>query len=270
MTTTTNGLALVTGASSGIGAVYADRLAKRGYDLVLTARDGARLDALAERLRRETGRGVEVLRADLTDRADLATVESRLSDDAGITMLVNNAGMSLTGDVLSAPTADVETLLALNVTAPTLLAAAAGRAFAARGRGAIINMASVLGTIVESFDPAYNASKAHIIALSRGLARELEPRGVRVQVVLPAATRTEIWARSGKDVDAMDQATVMEVGDLVDAALAGFDMGETVTIPPLEDGALWEAADAARHAMVPHLLNGTPASRYRASERLAA
>ncbi len=270
MTTTTKGIALVTGASTGIGAVYADRLAKRGYDLILTARDAKRLQALAARLRDETGRAAEVFPADLTDRADLARIEERLSGDAAITMLVNNAGMSLSGDVLTAPTADLEKLLALNVTAPTLLAAAAGRAFAARGHGAIINVASVLGLIVEFFDPAYSGTKAHILALSRGLSRELGPRGVHVQAVLPSATRTEIWARSGKDIDAMAAGTVMEVGEMVDAALAGFDRGESVTIPPLEDETLWANADAARRAMVPGFANGTPASRYRVGETIAA
>jgi short-subunit dehydrogenase len=256
--------ALVTGASTGIGAVYADRLARRGYDLILVARDAARLEALATRLRAETGRSVTVLPADLTDRADVATVEARLASDASITLLVNNAGMSLTGTLLDSEVASVERLIALNVTAVTLLAGAAAKAFAARGAGAIINLASVLALAPEQFDGVYSGSKAFVLNLSQSLANLLEPKGVRVQAVLPGATRTEIWERSGKDIDAFPAEMVMDVDDLVDAALAGFDQGETVTIPPLADESLWQALTQARLAMAPHLSRRDVAQRYRA------
>ncbi|MGN6621265.1 MAG: SDR family NAD(P)-dependent oxidoreductase [Sphingomonas sp.] len=258
-----NETALITGASSGIGAVYADRLARRGYDLVLAARNTERMEALADRLRQETGRTIDVLRADLTDPADLAHVEKMLEDDPAITLLVNNAGMSLNGDLLTADPEELSRLIALNVTAPTRLAAAAGRAFATRGKGAIVNIASVLGLVVERFDGAYNGTKAHLLTVSRWLGHQLSDRGVYVQAVLPAATRTEIWERSGKDVDAMPPETVMSVDDLVDAALIGFDRREAVTIPPLADESLWQAHDAARMAMLPGFGTGTPAPRYR-------
>ena len=124
-----NGVALVTGASTGIGAVYADRLARRGYDLVLVARDRSRLEALATRLRDETGGSVEVLIADLTDRGQLAAVEARIAANPPVSLLVNNAGMALNGTVATASPEDIERLIALNVTAPTLLAAAAARTF---------------------------------------------------------------------------------------------------------------------------------------------
>ena len=257
------GTALITGASSGIGAVYADRLARRGHDLVLVARDKARLDALAAHLAAETGRTVDVLRADLTDAADLAAVERRLAEDASISLFVNNAGMSLSGDLLSAEGDEITRLIALNVTAPTRLAAVAGRAFAERKSGAIVNIASVLGLVVERFDGAYNGTKAHLLTVSRWLGAQLADRGVYVQAVLPAATRTEIWERSGKDVDALPPESVMSVDDLVDAALIGFDRREAVTIPPLADEGLWQAYDAARQAMLPGFGTGTPAPRYR-------
>src|ERR1700677_1692844 len=143
------GTALVTGASSGIGAVYADRLAHRGHDLVLVARDAAKLEALAAKLRASTGRAVEGLPADLTLRADLAKVETRLESDAAIVMLVNNAGVSLKGGLLESRADALENLIALNITAPTLLAAAAAKAFVPRKVGAIINISSVLALAPE-------------------------------------------------------------------------------------------------------------------------
>ena len=260
--------AVVTGASSGIGAVYADRLARRGHDLVLAARDVGRLETLAERLRAETGRSVEVLGADLTAEADLAAVERRVSAP-DVAMLVNNAGMSLDGGLLDNGPETLARIIALNVSAPTRLAAAAGKAFSARGRGAIINIASVLAFAPERFDGVYSGTKAYLLNLSLSLAQQIKARGVRVQAVLPGATRTEIWARSGKDIDSVPADFVMEVGDLVDAALVGFDRGETVTIPPLADDALYAAYEAARTAMGPHLSRREVAARYRQVDKVA-
>ncbi|MFA6116287.1 MAG: SDR family oxidoreductase [Sphingomonas sp.] len=263
MTTSTLGTALITGASTGLGAVYADRLARRGYDLILVARDAGRMEALSATLSAETGRSIEVLPADLTDRADVAKVEDRLASDAAITLLVNNAGMSLNGGLLDSEVSQVEKLIALNITAPTLLAAAAGKAFAARKSGGIINIASVLALLPEMFDGVYSGSKAYLLNLSKSLAKQLEPQGVRVQAVLPGATRTEIWARSGKDVDSFPVDWVMEADHLVDASLLGFDRGETITIPPLADEGQWDAYEAARLAMDGKLSNREVAPRYR-------
>lgn len=263
MTDSTLGTALITGASTGIGAVYADRLAKRGHDLILVARDAARMQALADRLTAETGRSIEVLPADLTDGDDLDRVAKRLASDATITLLVNNAGMSLNGGLLDNEAPALERLIALNITAPTLLASAAGKAFQARGKGGIINLASVLAFAPEMFDGVYSGSKAFVLNVSLSLAAQLEPKGVRVQAVLPGATRTEIWERSGKDVDSFPAEMVMDVDDLVDASLAGFDKGETVTIPPLADEGLYEAYNNARLAMGPYLSKRDVAPRYR-------
>ena len=260
--------AFVTGASTGIGAVYADRLARRGHDLVLVARDIGRLEALAGKLRTETGRTVEVLGADLTIDADVAAVERRIKAP-DITLLINNAGMSLNGGLLDNEVAALEQIIALNVTAPTRLAAAAGKAFASRGVGAIVNIASVLAFAPERFDGVYSGTKAYLLNLSLSLAGQVAERGVKVQAVLPGATRTEIWARSGKDVDAFPAEMVMEVGDLVDAALVGLDRGETVTIPPLADEQLYESFEAARAAMGPHLSKRDVAPRYRSVEAVA-
>jgi short-subunit dehydrogenase len=263
MTGNFKGSALVTGASSGIGAVYAERLAHRGHDLILVARDAGRMGALAERLRAETGRSVEVFPADLTRRADVATVEDRLANDTSVTVLVNNAGVSLNGGLLQNGAAELERLIAVNITAPTLLAAAAGKAFVQRRGGAIINIASVLALAPEALDGVYSGSKAYVLNLSLKLAADVKDSGVRVQAVLPGATRTEIWERSGKDVDSLLPGKVMEVGDLVDAALVGFDKGEVVTIPPLPDEAQWTTYNEARLAMAPNLSRREVAARYR-------
>src|SRR5947199_8743771 len=138
------GTALITGASTGIGAVYADRLAKRNYDLILVARNEARLKALAARLMSETGRSVTALAADLSDKPGLAKVESILRDDQTITMLVNNAGVASVAPLLNASVEKMDDIIALNITALTRLTYAAAPAFVSRGAGTIINVASVV------------------------------------------------------------------------------------------------------------------------------
>jgi hypothetical protein len=252
---------LITGASSGIGAVYADRFARRGHDLVLVARDLGRMERLATELRRETGVAIDLLGADLTEPADLARVEARLRDDARIGVLVNNAGAALAGGFLDQSADEVARLISLNVTALTRLASAVAPRFAEAGEGAIVNVGSVLGFAPEIGSTVYGATKAFVLFLTQGLHLELGPRGVYVQAVLPAATRTEIWARSGRDVNAL--SAVMETEELVDAALVGFDRRETVTIPPLPDAGQWVAFDAARQAMLPNLMQIHAAARYR-------
>ncbi len=253
---------LITGASSGIGATYADRFARRGHDLVLVARDGARMEAMAADLRRETGVTIDVLPADLTKPDQLAAVEARLRDDAGIGILVNNAGASLGGRFVDQATEDVAQLVALNTTAVLRLASAVAPRLAKAGEGAIINIGSVVGLAPELGLSVYGATKAFVLFLSQGLSLELGPKGVYVQAVLPSATRTEIWERSGADVNAL--SAVMEVGELVDAALVGFDRREPVTIPPLPNAADWDAYQSARQAMLPGFAQVHAADRYRA------
>jgi uncharacterized protein len=256
------GTALITGASSGIGATYAQHLARRGHNLVLVARDAARLETLAQRFRADHGIAVEVLPADLTVDADLSKVEARLAQ-GDIALLVNNAGMAMTGGILDNGPVELTRLIALNVTAPTRLASAAGKAFVAAGKGAIVNVASVLALAPELFDGVYSGTKAFLLNLSQSMAATLAPKGVHVQAVLPGATRTEIWERSGTDINTFPPEMVMLVDDLVEAALVGLDKGETVTIPPLADVAQWEALLAARLALAPHLSRREVAERYR-------
>ncbi|WP_033570663.1 SDR family NAD(P)-dependent oxidoreductase [Dickeya undicola] len=251
---------LITGASSGIGAVYAERFARRGHDLVLVARDRSRMDTLAVRLRQDYGVTVDVLPADLTQPDELATVETRLREDNHIGILVNNAGMNIGGRFLEQATDDIERLVALNTTALVRLASAVAPRLAAAGAGAIINIGSVVGLAPEFGLTVYGATKAFVLFLSQGLCLELAPKGIYVQAVLPAATRTEIWERSGTDINTLP--SVMEVEELVDAALVGFDRREPVTIPPLHDAGQWETYQHTRQAMLPGFSQAHAAARY--------
>ncbi|RFZ88307.1 SDR family oxidoreductase [Shinella sp. WSJ-2] len=260
--TTTPGTALVTGASAGIGATYADRLARRGHDLVLVARDGARLSALAETLKAKHGVAVDVLRADLSAPDDLRAVERRIREDRAITIVVNNAGIGPKGALLADDIDYLDTMIALNVTAANRLAVAAAQAFTARGEGTIINIASAVAIVPEVFNGAYSGTKAFVLAFTQSLAQELNGTGVRLQAVLPGLTRTEIFDRAGGSVESLDPNRVMDVADLVDAALAGLDQGELVTIPSLPDRQDWENLEATRLSLGPNISHNKPAARY--------
>ena len=256
------GTALITGASSGIGAVYADRLARRGYDLVLVARNRERLDDLAKQLAGETGRRVDVIAADLNDKAGLARVEARLRSDAGITVLVNNAGIAAVTSLLDSDVDAMDDMITLNVRALTRLTYAAAPGLVARGGGAIINIASIVAVGPEILNGVYGASKAYVLAFSQSLHKELAARSVRIQAVLPGATATDLWAKAGRPVEHLPNEIVMSTGDMVDAALAGLDQGELITIPSLPDAADWQAYEAARQKLLPNLSRKTPAARY--------
>jgi short-subunit dehydrogenase len=265
MTTCAKGTALVTGASSGIGAIYADRLARRGFDLILVARSRARLDVLARRLMDDTGRAVEVVTADLNDKVDLGRIEALLRTNASITVLVNSAGVSAAGPLLGSDVDEMANMITLNVTALTRLTYAAAPGFVAREGGTIINIASVLGITPEVFNGVYGGTKAFVLALSLSLHKELAEKNVRIQAVLPGATATDIWAKAGLPVERLSSEIVMQADDMVDAALSGLDQGELVTIPSLPDAADWQAYEAARQKLIPNLSLKLPAARYRAA-----
>ncbi|MEW6645139.1 MAG: SDR family oxidoreductase [Pseudomonadota bacterium] len=265
MSQNSKGTALITGASSGIGAIYADRLAHRGYDLILVARNKARLDALAERLGDETGRAVETIAADLGNKADLARIEAVLRADASITALVNNAGFGATAPLVNSPVDKMEEMITLNVSALTRLTYAAVPGFVARGNGTIINIASIAGIAPEILNGVYGGTKAFVLALTLSLQKELAGTGVRAQAVLPGATATEFWGNAGTPLEHVPSEIVMPAEAMVDAALAGLDLGEKVTIPALPDIGDWEAYEAARHKLMPNLSLSAPASRYRAA-----
>ncbi|MBY3382078.1 SDR family NAD(P)-dependent oxidoreductase [Rhizobium laguerreae] len=221
------GTALVTGASSGIGAIYAHRLAKQGYDLIIVARNGERLQALASRLSDETGRTVETVVADLGNRAGLARVERVLKEDRSITLLVNNAGFGGTAPLLAADVDKMQEMIELNVTALMRLTYAAVPGFVARGGG------------------------------------KLAEKNIRIQAVLPGATATEFWGIAGTPVEHLPNEIVMSAEDMVDASLAGLGQGEFATIPSLEDAGLLAAYEQAREALMPNLSRSVPAKRYK-------
>ncbi|WP_322045570.1 SDR family oxidoreductase [Paraburkholderia sp. J67] len=262
MTQAHAGTALITGASSGIGAIYAERLARRGYDLILVARNRERLLALADRITTETQRSVEIVDADLNDRAGLASVEAKLREDASITLLVNNAGVGTHKPLLESDVDAMTRMIDLNVTALTRLTYAAVPGFVARGKGAVINISSVVAISPETLNGVYGGSKAFVLAFSQSLHHELAGKGVQVQAVLPGATATDFWETGGLPIEHLPESIVMSAGAMVDAALKGFERGELVTIPSLHAGEEWDVYEAARRTMAPHLSNKMPASRY--------
>lgn len=256
------GVAVITGTSSGIGAVYADRLARRGYDLLLVARSRGPMSDLAKKLAVETRRKVQTQVADLTDSKDLAELERFLREDPRITLLVNNAGVGATKPLLNSDATDMRTMISLNVEALTRLTYAVVPEFVKRGSGTIINIGSIVAIAPELLNGVYGGTKAFVLAFSQSLRHELADTGVTVQVVLPGATATDFWKKSGKPVELLPQRIVMTAEDMVDAALSGLDQGEFVTIPALPDAGQWQSYEAARQALLPNLSRAEPASRY--------
>jgi hypothetical protein len=255
------GTALITGASTGIGAVYADRLGKRGYDLILVARSQERLSEVAARLQ-STGRNIETMSADLTTKEGVQRVAERLSSDPTITALVNNAGSAMVGKLLDKNVDDLETMIYLNVTALTRLAMAALPGFVARKNGLLINIASVAALAPELLNGTYSGSKAYVVNFTQALKNELKDTGVTVQAVVPGVTATLLWAKAGRPVEQLPSEIVMTAEDMVDASLAGLDQHELITIPALPDSADWERYEAARKALGPNLSRRKPAARY--------
>ena len=266
----THGTALITGASTGIGAIYADRLAKRGHDLILVARNAGRLASLARRIANDTGRKVETIKADLTSATDLRRVEDILRTNADISVLVNNAGVGATDALVASDVDKMENMIRLNVTALTRLTYAAAPAFVGRGSGTIINISSIVAIGPELLNGVYGGTKAFVLALTHSLVHEIADKGVRVQAVLPGATATEFWDIAGKPVHQLPAQIVMSADDLVDAALAGLDLGETVTIPSLPNQAEWDRYEAARRAMAAKVSSAIAAPRYNLHQRLSA
>lgn len=261
-TNASKGTALITGASAGIGAVYADRLARRGYDLILVARNEARLRGVADKVGAGTGRRVQTVIADLGNKDDLLRVEKILREDRSISVLVNNAGLASVRPLLSENVDKMEEMIFLNITALTRLAYAAAPGFVARGKGTLINIGSVVGISVETLNGVYGASKAYVLALSHSLQHELADKGVRVQAVLPGATATDIWENAGLPLASLPKEIVMSADEMVDAALAGLDQGEVVTLPGLQDGSEWTRYEEARRVLATRLSSDRAAPRY--------
>lgn len=259
------GKALVTGASAGIGAAYADRLAARGHSLLVTGRDSERLEAQAAQLRQSYGVEVETMLADFANRADVLKVEAAIRADSAITMVVNNAGTgNRTSRLIEEMDIDMlEEGVEVNAVAVQRLSVAAVQEFLKRGGGTLVNVASVAALHPERVTPSYAAAKAFVVSLSQSLHEKLKDRGVRVQVVLPGATRTQFYRHGDRSpTEIFPAEMLMEPEDCVDAALAGLELGEVVTIPALPDLGEWERFEAARHALDPDLSHRLPGARY--------
>ncbi|WP_299040066.1 SDR family oxidoreductase [uncultured Pseudokineococcus sp.] len=244
--------ALVTGGTSGIGAAFARQLARRGHDLVLVARDAARLEEVAADLR-GSGVQVEVLRADLADRVDVQRVADRL-EDAGrpVDLLVNNAGFGLASRLLDPDTSEQERALDVMAKAVLVLGGAAGRGMRARGRGAVLNVSSVAGFVTMG---GYSAVKAWVTAYSESLAGELAGSGVTVTALCPGFVRTEFHERADLHMSKLPELGWVDVEELVSTALDDVARGRVISVP------------TARYAALVHLIRHAPRSLVRRGSR---
>lgn len=256
------GTAVVTGASSGIGKVFADRLAARGYDLLLVARRADRLTSIAAELESRYPVRVQPLAADLVDPATLAEVATTIATDAAITMLVNNAGTSAVGPITEIPLETITSMIALNITALTTLTRAVLPRFLAGNAGTIINVGSVVGFAAYPWVPVYGGTKAYVQNFTQGLQQQLAETNLRIQLVTPAATVSEIWDTFGMPLSSLPPEVVMTTEDCVDAALKGLDLGEPVSAPSVHDEALLRKYEEAAAALFLATQTGKPAPRY--------
>ena len=256
------GTAVITGASAGMGRLFADRLAKRGYGLILVARRADRLETAATELKAKYGVAVRAITADLGSAVDLDRVVKSISADESITLLLNNAGTSTLGSVGDIKEPDLDAMIGVNVTALTTLTVAVLPGFKRRNSGTIINMGSVLGFQSLPISSIYSGTKGYVLNFTRGLQDELANTGIVVQLVAPAAIATDIWEISGVPLSKLDAATVMKAENAVDAALAGLDLGEKVTLPSVEDLQLLKNYDTARLALLGSSQTSKPATRY--------
>jgi hypothetical protein len=222
---------LVTGASAGIGLAFAERLAALRCDLVLVARNRARLEEIAKRLREQQGVEVEVLAADLTQPAELAQVEQRVAEHPSLDLLVNNAGFGTQGAFAGLEIEREEEEIRLNVLALVRLTRAALAGMQERSRGEIVNVSSLAGFYPGPFLATYSATKAFVTSFTESIAAEVRGSGVRVQVLCPGFTRTEFQQRAGVDTSRIPGFAWMSADSVVQASLAGLERGDVVVIP---------------------------------------
>ena len=256
------GTAIVTGASSGIGKVYADRLASRGYDLLLVARRKDRLDAIAADLQARFPVNVTVLVADLANATDLTATVQKIQANSTISLLVNNAGTSSVVPVVQAAPQDIASLIALNITALTELTRAVLPGFIERNAGTIINIGSVVGFTGYAWVPIYGGTKAYVLNFTQGLKLQLAETAIRLQYVAPAGTISEIWDVMGVPMNSLGEDVLMDTEACVDAALTGLDNGEFITAPSVHDEGLVRAFEEASTALLAATQQSQPAPRY--------
>lgn len=255
------GIAVVTGASSGIGAAYADRLGARGHDLLLVARRKDRLDAAAAQLSARHGVKADTLVADLERPDDLAMLEQRLAT-APVSMLVNNAGAGGLGPTAKSSADAMERLIRLNIVALTRLSHAALTGFRARGAGALINLGSIIAMAPTPGGAVYSGSKAYVLNFTQSLQLEHKDTAIRIQVVMPGPIRTEFFTSQGLSDAVFPDKSFISAEQLVDAALAGLDAGERVTSPTLTQPEVWEEVLAVRKRYMADTTAGQVAARY--------
>lgn len=248
MTNSSQKTAVVTGASSGIGAVYADRLAQRGYNLVLVARREDRLQSVAAAIKSKYSVQVDILCADLSTEDGLSTTEQLLKEKS-FDLLVNNAGIARLAPLAHGPLSDSLSQIALNITALTRLTQAILPGMKQRNSGTIINIASVMAFSTLPMGAVYSGTKAFVLSFSQVLQQELSETDVKIQVVLPAATATEVWDNSGVPLSALDPSAVMQTENMVDAALQALDNGEAITYPSVADEGMISRLEEARVAV---------------------
>ena len=252
----TRPVALITGASSGIGAEFDRQLAARGLDLVLVARDEGRLSALAAELTAAHGVTADVMPADLTDDTQLRVVERRLRE--GVDLLVNNAGFGNHGAFTAIDVEAEDAAVRLNVLAVVRLAHAALGPMERRGSGSVINVSSVAGLVPGLPNATYGATKAFVTAFSESLHEQLRPHGVRVMALCPGFTHTEFHARAGIDMTDSPEVMWLDVDDVVRAALRDLAARKAVSVP----GALYKAI-AVLSRLAPRSVTRRTASRVR-------
>lgn len=257
----TLGVAVVTGASSGIGAAYADRLAAQGHDLLLVARRGDRLAELAAKLKAAHGIEAETLVLDLADPKDLAKLEARLeAQPAGV--LINNAGVGALGPTASTGPEAQEALIRLNIIALTRLSLAALAGFRKTGQGALVNIASVLAFGPSAGGASYSGSKAYVLNFTRSLQMEYADSAIRIQAVLPGPIRTEFFSAQGLSDEVFPASAFISADALADAALAGLAAGEAVTVPTLVSPVIWDDIEGQHRAFLGEVIGGRVAERY--------
>lgn len=239
-------VAMVTGASSGLGATYADRLAARGYDLILVARRRERLEAAAQNIADKTGARIEIITADLAEPAGLLRIETVLSERDDIDVLVNNAGLGVLGPITKMPADALQNLIAVNVIALTRLSHAVLPGFVRRNSGTLINISSMVAVMPTPGGAVYSGSKGYVLNFTRSLQAELAKTGLRIQAVLPGPVHTEFFETQGFTKAPFPAELFMTADDVVDVALAALDAGEPVCLPSLRDSSPWKRFEEGR------------------------
>ena len=259
-------LALVTGASSGIGAEFARQLAERRYDLVLVARSRDRLEALAKELAERRGIDVAVLAADLTQDADLSVVAGRVADEERLELLVNNAGMGTVGPFASADADREESEIRLNVLALVRLTHSALPKLIGRGRGAILNVSSLAGLFPAPYNATYGATKAFVNSFTEALYEEVRGTGVSLQALCPGFTRTEFQARAGIDPGEVPAFAWMDPDSVVRSSLEALDRRELICVPGLGYRGLAALTGAIPRGLVRRAAAAMQAKRHRVGD----